>query len=47
MKYFLELIFIVWLLLYLVVVLILLVFVNGYWLIMLISFVVFIGFDMI
>ncbi len=47
MKYFSELTFIAWSLLYSVVVLILLVFANGYWSIMLISFVVFIGFDMI
>ncbi|WP_086107364.1 multidrug efflux MFS transporter NorA [Staphylococcus aureus] len=47
MKYFSELTFIAWSLLYSVVVLILLVFANDYWSIMLISFVVFIGFDMI
>ncbi|MGT0202289.1 multidrug efflux MFS transporter NorA [Staphylococcus aureus] len=46
-KYFSELTFIAWSLLYSVVVLILLVFANDYWSIMLISFVVFIGFDMI
>ncbi|WP_256960470.1 MFS transporter, partial [Staphylococcus argenteus] len=47
MKYFSELTFIAWSLLYSVIVLILLVFANGYWSIMIISFIVFIGFDMI
>ena len=42
-----ELNFIAWSLLYSAIVLVMLVLANGYWTIMMISFVVFIGFDMI
>ncbi|HDD5919899.1 TPA: multidrug efflux MFS transporter NorA [Staphylococcus aureus] len=47
MKYFSELTFIAWSLIYSVIVLVLLVIADGYWTIMVISFAVFIGFDMI
>ena len=47
MKYMSELNFIAWSLLYSAIVLVMLVLANGYWTIMIISFVVFIGFDMI
>ena len=47
MKYLSELNFIAWSLLYSAIVLVMLVVANGYWTIMVISFIVFIGFDMI
>ncbi len=47
MKHMSELNFIAWSLLYSAIVLVMLVLANGYWTIMIISFVVFIGFDMI
>lgn len=42
-----ELTFIVWALLYSAIVLFTLILANGYWTIMIISFIVFIGFDLI
>ena len=47
MKFTTELNFIAWSLLYSAIVLVMLIIAQGYWTIMLISFIVFIGFDMI